>query len=305
LNERGPSSGRFQIEGKPPATPESWPRADFQRVSPDFFRTIGIPILQGRSLSEADREGAPYAAVVNAMMARRFFPGEDPIGKRIGVDGREPGEILWLTIAGVVGDVRQYGLANPPVEQVYVPLSQFPGLGTTCLVRTAAEPARMERLVRADVHAVGAEQPVDHFRTLEQVHASSLDSPRLTTLLLSLFALLALVITATGIAGVIAFSVGQRRQEFGIRMALGALPSSVRKMVLSQGMRPVAIGLLLGVGGAFALSRLWASLLFEVAPSDPPTYVAVALLLAGVAAAACFVPARRATAVDPMVALRG
>jgi len=305
LNERGPSSGRFQIEGKPPATPESWPRADFQRVSPDYFRTIGIPILNGRSLTEADREGAPYAAVVNAMMARRFFPGEDPIGKRIAVDGREPGELLWLTIAGVVGDVRQYGLANPPVEQVYVPISQFPGLGTTCLVRTAAEPARMERLVRADVHAIGAEQPVDHFRTLEQVHASSLDSPRLTTLLLSLFALLALAITATGIAGVIAFSVGQRRQEFGIRMALGALPSSVRKMVLGQGMRPVAIGLLLGVGGAFALSRLWASLLFEVAPTDPPTYVAVALLLAGVAAAACLVPARRATAVDPMVALRG
>jgi putative ABC transport system permease protein len=305
LNERGPANGRFRLEGKPPVSPDQRPRADFQRVSPDYFRTIGVPVLRGRGLEPADRPGAPYTAVINQSMARRFFAGEDPVGRRLGVDGRAPGDTLWLTIVGVVGDMRQYGLDKPPVEQVFVALAQAPGLGTMCLVRTAAEPARMERLVRADVHAVGPEQPVDHFRTLSEVHSGALAAPRLTAILLAAFALLALTITATGIAGVIAFSVGQRRQEFGIRMALGAMPRTVRSMVLGQGMRPVVAGLVLGVVGAYLLSRLWASLLFEVAPSDPPTYAAVALVLAGVAAAACLVPAQRATAVDPMVALRG
>jgi predicted permease len=304
LNERGPSNGRFRMEGKTVA-PEALPRADFQRVSADYFQTIGVPVLRGRGLEKADRAEAPLVAVINQAMARRFWPSEDPVGRRIGVDGAKPGEVRWLTVVGVTGDVRQYGLARPPVEQVFVTMSQFPGLSTTCLVRTAIEPARVERVVRAAVHAIGPEQPVDHFRTLADVHAGALAAPRLTAILLAAFAGLALFITATGIAGVIAFSVGQRRQEFGIRMALGALPSSVRKMVLGQGMRPVLVGLLLGGGGAFLLSRLWASLLFEISPSDPPTYVVVAVVLAGVAAAACFVPARRATAMDPMVALRG
>ena len=212
---------------------------------------------------------------------------------------------LWVTIVGVSGDVRQYGLANPPVEQVYFSLLQFPGLSTTCLLRTAVDPSRMERLVRADVHAIGPEQPVDHFRTLAEVHAGALAAPRLTAILLAAFAGLALTITATGIAGVIAFSVGQRRREFGIRMALGALPSSVQRMVLGQGMRPVLAGLAFGLAGAIALTRIWASLLFEVSPTDPPTYFVVAFVLGAVAVVSCFVPARRATTVDPMVALRG
>ncbi len=305
LNERGPANGRIRMEGKPPVAAEALPRADFQRVSPDYFKTIGVPILKGRSLAPADRRDAPLAAVVNLSMARRFWPGEDPIGRRIGVDGRHPGEIQWVTIVGVSGDVRQYGLANPPVEQVYFSLLQFPGLSTTCLLRTAVDPSRMERLVRADVHAIGPEQPVDHFRTLAEVHSGALAAPRLTAILLAAFAALALTITATGIAGVIAFSVGQRRQEFGIRMALGALPSSVQRMVLGQGMRPVFAGLALGLAGAIAVTRLWASLLFEVSPTDPPTYFVVAFVLGAVAVVACFVPARRATTVDPMVALRG
>jgi predicted permease len=305
LNERGPANGRFRMEGKPPVAPEALPRADFQRVSPDYFKTIGVPILKGRSLEPADRKDAPLSAVVNQAMARRYWPGEDPIGRRIGVDGRTPGEVQWVTVVGVSGDVRQYGLANPPVEQVYFSLLQFPGLSTMCLLRTAVDPSRMERLVRADVHAIGPEQPVDHFRTLAEVHSGALAAPRLTAILLAAFAGLALTITATGIAGVIAFSVGQRRREFGIRMALGALPSSVQRMVLGQGMRPVLAGLAFGLAGAIALTRIWASLLYEVSPTDPPTYFVVAFLLGVVAVLACFVPARRATAVDPMVALRG
>jgi predicted permease len=304
LNERGPSDGRFRIEGRPPAAPESLPRADFQRVSPDYFRTIGIPILSGRALSKDDRSETPPVAVVNRTMAAHFWPGESPVGRRIGVNGDAPGQIVWLTIVGVSGDVRQYRLTQPPGDQVYVAIRQFPGLSTTCLLRTAIDPKRMESSVREAVHTIGPEQPVDHFRTLDEVRAGALASPRLTATLLLLFAGLALVITATGIAGVIGFSVGQRRQEFGIRMALGALPGTVRAMVLRQGLRLVVIGLAIGLAGALVLTRLWASLLYEVSPTDPPTFFVVALMLLAVAAAACFVPARRATAVDPMVALR-
>ncbi len=305
LNEGGrANNGRFQIEGRPPVAADAMPRADFQHVTPDYFRTIGVPVLRGRALQATDRAGAATVAVINQSMARHLWPSEDPVGQRIRVGSRGAAEAPPLTIVGVVGDVRQYGLADPPVDQAFVSLDQFPWLSTTCLLRTSAEPARMERVMRAAVHAVGPDQPVDRFRTLEQVHSGALDTPRLTAILLSLFAGLALVITATGIAGVIAFSVGQRRREFGIRMALGALPSSVQRMVLGQGMRPVLGGLALGLAGAIVVTRLWASLLYEVSPTDPPTYFVVAAVLGAVAAAACFIPARRATSVDPMVALR-
>jgi predicted permease len=306
LNEGGrANNGRFQIEGRPPVAADALPRADFQHVTPDYFRTIGVPVLRGRSLVAADRAGAAPVVVINLSMARHLWPSEDPIGRRIKIGSRGDGEPPTLTIVGVVGDVRQYGLADPPVDQAFVSLDQFPWLSTTCLLRTAVEPSRMERVMRAAVHAVGPDQPVDRFRTLEQVHAGALASPRLTAILLSLFAGLALVVTATGIAGVIGFSVGQRRQEFGIRMALGALPRGVQRMVLGQGMRPVFAGLALGLAGAIVVTRLWASLLYEVSPTDPPTYFVVAFVLGAVAAFSCFVPARRATAVDPMVALRG
>ena len=304
LNERGPSNGRFRIEGRPTGGVETLPRADFQRVSPAYFQTIGVPILRGRAMTSADRPNTPPVAVINQSMAQHFWKGEDPIGRRIGVEGNTRAEIVWLTIVGVSGDVRQYGLANAPTDQVYLGMLQYPGLSTTCLLRTAAEPERMERVVRAAVHAIGPEQPVDRFRTLAEVRSGALETPRLTAVLLLLFAALAVAITATGIAGVIGFTVGQRRREFGIRMALGALPRSVQAMVLGQGMRLVGVGLMLGLGGAFGLTRLWANLLYEVAPTDPPTYVAVALLLGGIAAVACFVPARRATTADPMAALR-
>ena len=220
------------------------------------------------------------------------------------MDGHEPNEIVWLTIVGISGDVRQYGLANAPGDQVYLAMLQYPGLSTTCLLRTAVEPERMERVVRAAVHAIGPEQPVDRFRTLAEVRSGALESPAADGGPAAALRRARRAITATGIAGVIGFTVGQRRREFGIRMALGALPRSVQAMVLGQGMRLVGVGLMLGLGGAFVLTRLWAGPLYEVAPTDPPTYVAVALLLGGIAAVACFVPARRATTVDPMAALR-
>ncbi len=303
LNEGGPNNGTYDIEGRRAASPEKKPRANFQRVSADYFRTIGVPILRGRAIAETDRLGAPLVAVINEHMARHVWPGEDPVGKRIEIE-TDPGKTTWAEIVGVVGDVRQYSLAEPAGDEVFFSIRHFPGLGT-CLIRTIGDPRRLARAVRAAVHAIGPEQPVDRIRTLEEVRAGALDSPRLTATLLLLFATLALTITATGIAGVIGFSVGQRRQEFGIRMALGALPGAVRAMVLRQGMRHVTIGLALGLAAALVLTRLWSNLLYEVSPTDPPTFLAVALMLLAVAALACFIPARRATAVDPMVALRG
>jgi predicted permease len=304
LNERNPFQVRYRIEGRPATAPESLPQATFLSASSDYFKAIGIPVQHGRAVTAADREDAPKVAVISEGMARHVWPDEDPVGRRIGVDGNEPGQVDWLTIVGVVGDVRQYGLLTPPPDQVYLSTLQYPSLGATLFTRTTAEPRALEKVVRAAVHSIGPEQPVDRFRTLEDVHEGALASPRLTATLLVLFAGLAVAITATGIAGVIGFSVGARRREFGIRMALGALPGAVRRMVLAQGMRLVAIGLVLGLAGAFLLSRLWSGLLYDVAPTDPLTYAAVALGLALVAAAACFLPARRATSVDPMVALR-
>jgi putative ABC transport system permease protein len=304
LTEGGPSNGKYRIEGREAPTPESQPRADFQRVSEDYFKTIGVPILRGRGIAASDRDDATRVAVINKTMASHVFPGDDPIGKRIGISGNEPDEIVWLTIVGISGDVRQYGITNPPVDQIYLSIRQYPGLGTACLVRTKSDPLALTRTVREAVHSIGPEQPVDRFRTLEDLHTSALDMPRLTAILLAAFAGLALVITATGIAGVISFTVGQRRQEFGIRMALGALPGGVMRMVLGQGMRLVLLGLAIGVACAFGLSRLFSSLLYETTPTDPPTYLAVAGVLALVAAISCFVPARKATSVDPMVALR-
>ena len=200
--------------------------------------------------------------------------------------------------------MKQYGLAAAPADQIYLSLLQNPTLSSTVLMRTVANPMTMSRIVSETVHGMDPDQPVDHFRTLEQMRTNSLSSPRLTALLLALFAILALVITATGITGVIAFSVSQRFHEFGIRMALGAQRGEVLQMVLRQGMTLVAIGLGIGLAGALLLSRLLNGLLYGVRPTDPLTFVAVAAVLLAVAAAACFFPARRATSADPMQTLR-
>jgi predicted permease len=301
----GPVNGRFRLEGAPPVSDLAMPRADFQRISPDYFRTIGVPLLRGRTFARTDRPETPRVAIVNRAFARRYFAEKEPIGRRIQIPNGPPGEETpWTEIVGVVGDVRQYGLSNPPSEQIYLPIAQYPALSTNCLLRTSADPMLMAGTVSAAVHTIGPEQPVDHFRTLEQMRENTLDSPRLTALLLALFAVLAVAITTTGIAGVISFSVGQRIQEFGIRMALGAAPRAVLRMVLRQALVLVVVGLALGLTAALLLTRLMSGLLYDITPTDPATYLAVALLLFGAAAVASFVPARRATAVDPMVALR-
>jgi predicted permease len=300
LNETGPNSGRFEIEGRPAASDDLRPQAEFQRVSSDYFRTIGVPLLRGRVFTDADSPETPRVAVISRALARRFWETKDPVGARISFDRRK----TWITVVGVAGDVRQYGLAAAPPDEIYVALPQYPTLSGSLLVRTTDSPMTLSQTVRAAVHSVDPDQPIDRFQTLDQVHSNALASPRLTATLLSLFAALALAVTSTGIAGVMAFIVGERTHEFGIRMALGAKPGEVLTLVLRQAMTLVAAGLALGLVGAHLLARLMSGLLFEVNATDPPTFLAMSVVLVTVALLASFFPARRATSVDPMIALR-
>ncbi len=300
LNETGPNSGRFEIEGRPAASDDLRPQAEFQRVSSDYFRTIGVPLLRGRVFTDADSPETPRVAVISRALARRFWETKDPVGARISFDRGK----TWITVVGMAGDVRQYGLAAAPPDEIYVALPQYPTLSGSLLVRTTDSPMTLSRTVRAAVHAVDPDQPIDRFQTLDQVHSNALASPRLTATLLSLFAALALAVTSTGIAGVMAFIVGERTHEFGIRMALGAKPGEVLALVLRQAMTLVAAGLALGLVGAHLLARLMSGLLFEVNATDPPTFLAMSVVLVTVALLASFFPARRATSVDPMIALR-
>ncbi|HKQ76118.1 MAG TPA: ABC transporter permease [Blastocatellia bacterium] len=289
----------FQIEGRPVNPNEPTPQVDFRIASPDYFKTIRLPLLKGRLFTEADDAEAQQVAVINQSLARHRWADEDPVGKRISFD--QGGK--WITIVGVVGDVRQYGLNREPTDELYRPLRQTSG-SSNLLVRTAVSPAVMIQQMRQAVYAVDPENAIDQAQTLESARNESIASPRLTAVLLGLFASLALLITAAGIAGVMALTVSQRTHEIGIRMALGASAGRVLQLVLRQGLTLVLIGLALGMAGAFALTRLMSTLLFAVEPTDPLTWGAVALALAAVAALACFAPARRATLIDPLTALR-
>jgi putative ABC transport system permease protein len=292
--------GDFQIEGQAPAPGQAPPVADFRVISPNYFETLHIPILEGRAFTRADRPGVPDVAIVNRSAARHFWGTEDPVGKRFSVDGGK----AWIQIAGVVGDVRQYGLDKHPVDEIYVPLAQSPLLDGILVIKTAAEPMSIARSVIELLYAIDPNQPAARVRSLEQVRAESVAAPRLTTNLLGLFALLALAIAATGIGGVMALAVGQRRHEIGVRMAVGARPGEILRMILGQGMVLALLGVGLGLFGALWLTRLLEQLLFEVTPTDPLTYVGVAVVLGLAALAACYIPARRAARVDPIIALR-
>jgi predicted permease len=275
------------------------PVAGIRAASPLYFRTMGIPLLRGRVFTNRDDLQNPRVLVINDSLARHHWPNEDPVGRRVSFDGGE----TWETIVGVVADTRQQ-LSEPSGDEIYWSVLQRGQLSGSWLIETRTEPLAMARQVRAAFREVDPDQPVDRFRTLDQVRDASLAPPRLTTMLLVMFALLALFVTAAGLAGVIAYSVSQRTQEFGIRMALGARKSSVLGMVLRQGFALVGLGLAIGAFAALLMTGLISSLLFGVRPTDFLTFGAVALVLLLVALLACYLPARRAASVDPMVALR-
>ncbi|MEK6320628.1 MAG: ABC transporter permease [Acidobacteriota bacterium] len=303
LNQLGITSGPFnrgfQIEGRPIPEGELAPQADFRSASPGYFETIRLALVKGRTFEESDNEKALKVAVINQSTARHRWSEEDPIGRRVSFDRGQ----TWATIIGVVSDVKQYGLDRDPTDEIYIPLAQN-GFASNLLVRTAADPMSIASLMREAIYAVDPETAIDRVQTLEQVRSDAVASPRLTAMLLALFAGLALVITAAGIAGVMALSVNQRTHELGVRLALGATPGKVLGMVMRQGMTFVVVGLSIGIVGALLLARFMSSLLFAVAPTDPVTFLAVSVMLIVVAAAACFVPARRVTSIDPIMALR-
>ena len=290
----------FLIEGQPPAEDGAQPLGDLRSASPEYFPTLGIPLVTGRLFTPADGPTAPQVAIVNQTLARRHWARESPLGKRISADSGK----TWIAIVGVVGDVRHYGLDSEPSDEVYLPFAQFPFRESTFLLRTTADPAVMARRVAEEVLAIDPGQPVANVQTLEEVRGEALASPRLTTSLLLLFSLLALGITAAGLGGLVAFSVSQRTQEIGVRMALGAGRGEVLGMVLREGLRLVGVGLALGAVAALLLSRLLTGLLFHVEATDPLTFAGMALVLVLIASGACLVPARRAATVDPLVALR-
>jgi predicted permease len=290
----------FVIEGQPPAEAGAEPLGDLRSATPQYFQALGIPLVTGRFFTPSDGPNAPNVAIVNQTLARRYWARESALGHRISADTGK----TWITIVGVVGDVRHYGLDSEPSDEVYIPFAQLPFREGTFLVRTSADPAVMAKRISEEVLSIDPGQPVANVQTLEEVRGEALASPRLTTSLVLMFALLALCITAAGLGGVVAFSVSERTQEIGVRMALGAGRGEVLGMVLRQGLRLVVFGLVLGVAAAVLLTRLMSGLLFRVEATDPLTFTAMAGVLVLIASAACLAPARRASTVDPMVALR-
>jgi putative ABC transport system permease protein len=298
-------SGSFYIEGRPTPVAGDVARANLRYASPDYFRALEIPIKAGRSFTDQDNETAVPVAVISEAMKRRYWPNEDPLGKRIRV-GTPPGapEAPWLTIVGVAGDVRHSALSAQPLSELYQMYAQSPLHGMTFVVRTSADPLSFVGTVKNEVAQIDRDQPFYNIRTMEKVVSDSAALSRFAMVLLAVFAGVALVLAAVGVYGAMSYSVNQRTHEIGIRMALGASPPKILKLVVEQGMKLVLIGELIGLIAAFALTRVLTGFLFGVNSADPVTFAAVMLLLFGVALAACYFPARRATRVDPLNALR-
>jgi putative ABC transport system permease protein len=292
----------FKIQGRPPVPPEEGKSTNYYAVTPDYFTAMGIPLLRGRLFTDQDDNNAPPVAIINETMAKQHFPDEDPIGKGIYLS-QGPGE-KFREIVGIVGDVKQYGLARPSTLQTYEPYLQMPFSGVTLVVRTEGNPAALSGAIRSEVLAIDQEQPISRVRTLDQVISASVQQQHFLMLLLGVFAAVALILAAVGLYGVMNYAVTQRTHEIGIRMALGASAGNVLRLIVGHGMLLAFIGIAIGLAGAFAVTRLMETLLFSISTTDPLTFAGISVLLTGVALVACLAPARRAIKVDPMLALR-
>jgi len=290
----------FDIEGRP-FPPGRSPGADCRFVTADYFKALRIPLIKGRVFSESDGPQAPHVLLINNTMADRFFPNEDPIGKRLelGINSFN-GEII-----GIVGNVKHVALDADVNSEVYAPYSQAPfWTDMTLLVRTSGDPMSLAGAMRNELGTLDKQVSIGKVRTMDTIAAESVAQPRFRTLLLGVFGISALLLASVGIYGVMSYAVTQRTQEIGIRMALGAQVGDVRKLVIRNGMRLALVGVAIGLAGAFGLTRLMASLLFGISATDVPTFAAISVGLVAVALIACYIPARRATKVDPLVALR-
>jgi putative ABC transport system permease protein len=295
------SASDFSVPGRPAPPKGAEPVGDMRAVTAGYFRAMGIPIKAGRPLTEADMANTPSVAVVSETLARTMWPNESAIGKFIDYDW---GTMQHVQIVGVAGDVHHEGVDKAPFMEIYRPLSQFVYSAMTLVVRTAGDPSTLARPFRDAVRSVDRDQPVGRLEPMDALVGESLGSSRLSTMLFGLFGALGLVLASVGIYGVMSYGVIQRTREFGLRMALGARASDVRGLVVRQGAILSGVGIIIGLAGAFALTRVMRTLLFSVTPSDPVTYVGIACVLGAVALLASYLPARRATRVDPVIALR-
>ncbi len=289
------------IAGRPDPTPGQELNVDYDAIAPGYMRAIGEPLLRGRSFAEQDDARAPHVAMINEAMAERFWPGADPLGQRISFDGKNG---PWATVVGITGNIRRLGLDTAAPPQVYVPFAQDPWFFMTFVVRTDTAPSQVAPDVRRAVWAVSPNQAIAWTRPMGELIAVSIAKPRLSMSLLALFAGIALVLTAVGIYGVMAHSVTQRMQEMGIRIALGASRNDVIQLVLRNVLTLTLIGLAIGLAVAFSLSRALARFLFAVSATDPLTFLTISVLLVGMAVVATYIPARRATKVEPSIALK-
>ena len=299
LSENGYSFS-FEIVGQPPLPPGQGQSASARFVAPDYFRAQGVPLRKGRIFTEADKAGAPDVIVVNEAFARRYFPGVEPLGQRLslGINNIE-GEVV-----GVVGDIRGTRLATPAAPEYYVPEATVAFTDLTLVIRTKGDPASLTPALREVVKEMDKDQPLYDVRTMDALVARSVARQRFSMTLIGVFAVLAMLLAAVGIFSVMSFLVSQRAHEIGIRMALGAQRRDILSMVVRQGVTLTLVGVCVGLAGAFALTRLMSGLLYEVSATDPVVYGGITALLAAVALLACYVPARRATKVDPLIALR-
>ena len=296
------SATDFKIEGKPAPAPGEEPDTDVRVTDENYFRTMSIPVLSGRTFTEQEAAEERHVAVINEALARKYFAGENPVGKRIIVNMKLPP--VPTEIIGIVGDAKYGKLEGETRAMVYWPHPELAGSSMTIVVRTEGDPLRLAAAAGREIQAIDKDQPIADVRTMQSWLSESVSRTRFGTLLLATFAAIALLLSAVGIYGVMSYSVTQRTQEIGIRMALGAQRSDVMKMVLGQGMGLTLAGVALGLSASFALTRVMASLLFGISATDPSTFALISLLLVGVAFLASYVPARKATRVDPMIALR-
>ena len=296
---------RFTIDGRPPATPNERLMAHYRSISQDYHRAMGISLLKGRYFTEQDREKSAPVIIINDSMARRYWPDEDPVGRHMTIPSAGP---ISREIVGVVADVKHEKLDAESGSEMYAPYLQIPYTFMSLAVRTGTDPAQMANSVRSQILAVDSSQAIYDVKTMQQMVSESVSQPRLNTLLLALFAGIALVLAAVGIYGVMSTAVNQRKHEIGIRMAVGAQPTDILKMIVGQGMALALVGLVIGMTAAFLLAffttRIIEGFLFGVSATDLTIFVGIPFLLALVSLLSCYIPARRATRVDPMIALR-
>jgi putative ABC transport system permease protein len=296
------SSTGFTVEGRPAPPPGQGPSINVRVSDAGYFGAMGIPLLHGRNFTDVEAREPRHVVLISEAAARQFFPGENPLGKRISVEMFD--QPVLTEIIGIVGDARYDSLENEAEPTVYFPVPELTYPFMTLVLRTSGDPAKMAPAVQRELRAIDPNQPVSDVRTMKQVMADTLGRARFNTLLFGLFAGLATLLSAVGIFGVMNYSVTLRTREIGLRMALGAKQGQVLMLILKQGLFLTLIGLGIGLAGALALTRVLSGLLFGVGSTDPATFTSIALLLTIVSLIACYIPARRAARVSPLIAMR-